>query len=318
LYTLAWVDRNGREEAIPAPARAYQSVRLSPDGSALALDAWDQERDVWIWHLARRTLTRLTFDRGTDRSPLWTPDGRRIVFSSDRDRSTPRVYWQAADGTGPAERLTDGEAFQVASSVTPDGLFALIADQRDGPADINAVPLRETPADPKPATAREARTLVKTPFVERNGVVSPDGRWLAYESNTSGDFEIYVRPYPDTTAGQWQVSAGGGTRPVWSRDSRWLFFVADGAITEVSVNAGSTWSSSVPQPAIKGAYALDATLRISLPTVSSAVNLIHPFDVSPDGKRFVLLKDEARQSKSTAPAIVVVKNWGEELKRLVK
>jgi hypothetical protein len=105
---------------------------------------------------------------------------------------------------------------------------------------------------------------------------------------------------------------------VWSRDSRWLFFVADGAITEVSVNAGSTWSSSVPQPAIKGAYALDATLRISLPTVSSAVNLIHPFDVSPDGKRFVLLKDEARQSKSTAPAIVVVKNWGEELKRLVK
>ena len=98
-----WVDRNGREEAIAAPPRAYLYPRISPDGTQLALDARDQESDIWIWNLARRTLTRLTFDSGIDRYPMWMPDGRRVVFSSQR-AGPSNVFWQSADGTGAAER----------------------------------------------------------------------------------------------------------------------------------------------------------------------------------------------------------------------
>ena len=301
---LVWVDRDGREEAIPAPSRAYSEVRLSPDGTALALGSRDQENDIWIWHLVRRTLTRLTLDRATDSYPAWMPDGRRIVFASDRDGGIPHVFWQLADGTGTVERLTDGSGFQVPSAVSPDGRVALF-EQREGPPDVRAVSLSKTPNDQaqKPGAAREVRTLVNSPFTDRNGTVSPDGRWLAYDSNQSGDYQIYVRPYPDTSSGQWQVSTSGGTKPVWSRASSELFFVQDGAIMAVRVERGTTWTAGVPQPVVKGGYAF-------------YVNL--PFDVSPDGKRFVTFKQEPRPAQASGPPILVVENWTEELKRLVK
>jgi hypothetical protein len=154
----------------------------------------------------------------------------------------------------------------------------------------------------KPA-AREIRPLVKSIFTDRNGTISPDGRWFAYESNSSGDFQVFVRPYPDTDGGQWQVSTSGGTKPVWARDSSELFFVGDGALMRVHVERGSTWTAGVPEVVVKGPYAFEVN---------------RPFDVSADGKRFVMLKQEGRPSQPSGPAIVLTENWTEELKRLVK
>jgi len=301
LRSLAWVDRNGREEDIPAPIRAYQSVRLSPDGTSLALHASDEENDIWIWHLIRRTLTRLTFDKALDGIPIWTPDGRHIVFTSDRESGIATLYEQSADGTGMPEKLTEGTGVQVPSSISPDGATLVFADQRDGPADLVAIPLLIPTGAPnqKPGQAREVRTLVKTTFIERNGMISPNGQWIAYESNASSDFQIYVRPYPDTSAGQWQVSTAGGTAPMWARDSSELFFVSDGGLMAVKVQSGATWTASVPTMLFKGPYA-------------------RPYDVSSDGKRFVVIKEQARTSQPSAAPIVVVEHWTEELKRLVK
>ena len=298
--TVTWVDRNGREEGIPIPQRPFDSVRLSPDGTALALDAIDEERDVWIWRFAGRTLTRLTFDRARDAYSGWTPDSRRVVFTSDRDRGVPLLFWQSADGTGNAERLTAPPGAHAASGVTPDGKFAVFAGQSGGPADIVAVSLGPIANDA--GASREVRTLVKTQFTERNGVVSPDGRWLAYEANSSGDFQIFVRPYPAVDTGQWQVSTTGGIHPIWARDSRALFFIGTGSIMQVEVTPGPTWTPSVPQAIVKGRYAYDAP---------------RPFDVARDG-RFVVLKDAERAADAVKPSIVVVTNWTEELTRLVK
>src|SRR5581483_1263647 len=121
---LAWVDRSGREEPIAAPSRAYVIPRISPDGTRLAIQIGDQERDIWTWDLARQTMTRVTFDPALDVQPVWTPDGRRILFSSPRGGAF-NMYWHAADGTGADVRLTTGASQHYANSVTPDGAHIL-------------------------------------------------------------------------------------------------------------------------------------------------------------------------------------------------
>ena len=127
--TLVWVDRQGREEAIKAaPARAYVSPRLSPDGTRVALDIRDQENDIWVWDFARETLTRVTSDPGVDQAPAWMPDGRRLVFSSQAGGSAGALFWQAADGTGTPERLTQSPNVQFPSAVSPDGTRVLFSE----------------------------------------------------------------------------------------------------------------------------------------------------------------------------------------------
>ncbi len=125
------MDRDGREEALAAEPRPYRYPRISPDGGRLVLDVRDPERDIWIWDFARETLTRLTFDLGGDHTPVWTPDGRRVAFASDRDGEF-NLYWKAADGTGAVERLNKSEYLQFPSAFTPDGrqLVFLEVNQR--------------------------------------------------------------------------------------------------------------------------------------------------------------------------------------------
>jgi eukaryotic-like serine/threonine-protein kinase len=213
--TLVWIDRQGRETSVGAPPRVYSYPRISPDGSRIVL--WADDGGLWAWDLARLTLTRLTFTRGLDMHPVWSPDGRRVFFSSDRDGAR-NLFAQAADGTGTAARLTTSPNGQDATAVTPDGkqlLFTELAPQSG--SDVMQVAVTE------PHTVTP---LVHTSAVERNGTVSPEGRWLAYEANDSGSFEIYVRPYPDVASGRWQISAEGGRQPLWSRDGRELFYVS--------------------------------------------------------------------------------------------
>ena len=189
--TLVWVDREGREEALAAPPRAYAYPRMSPDGSRLALDVRDRETDIWIWNFARETLTRLTFDPARDVYPAWTPDGLQVVFGSTHD-GTLNLFRKAADGTGTVEQLTQSANSLIPQTLSPDGArlvsrelhpdqgFNLVVGSLDG----------DTSLEP----------LLATEFDELNAEISPDGQRLAYQSNASGQFEIYVRPFPTSRA----------------------------------------------------------------------------------------------------------------------
>jgi WD40-like Beta Propeller Repeat len=290
--TLVWVDRHGREEAIPAPARSYTYARLSPDGTRLAVDIRDQENDIWIWRLSQGPLTRLTFDPGINRGGIWSPDGKRVAFSADRDGSE-NIYWQAADGTGTAERLTQGPGVQFPNSFTPDGRL-VYSEPNAPPFDLAVVNVNGD---------RKADLLLHEQYNEGNAAVSPDGQWLAYESNESGQNEIYVRPFPKVDDGRWQVSTGGGTRPGWARSGRELFYwQGPGKIFSVSVQPGTNFVYGPAKVVVDGRYLAPQNGR--------------PYDVSLDGERFVMIKNAAPISSSPTELVIVL-NWLQELQQKV-
>jgi serine/threonine-protein kinase len=295
--SLVWVDRQGREEMLPTPNRAYAYPRISPDGRRIALDIRDQENDIWIWDNARRGLTRFTFDPGVNRGIAWTPDGRRVAFSVERD-ATESVFWQAGDGTGSPERLTSyAGRSQVPISFSPDGTRLVFNEPSAPPFDLYLLNLD---AD------RKVTPLLKGPRSEHNAEISPDGRWLAYQSDESGSSEVYVRPFPNISDGRWPVSTDGGTRPAWARNGGELFYLkADGTMVAVPVKLGTGvdgFSAGIPQALFKGQYFMTVAGRT--------------YDVSADG-RFLMIKNATPAASASDPQLVVVLNWQEELKRLV-
>jgi eukaryotic-like serine/threonine-protein kinase len=299
-FSLVWVNRQGREEPIAAPPRAYVYPRISPDGSRLALDIRDQENDIWIWDLKRQTMSRLTFDPGFDRAPVWTPDGRRVVFSSQRGGLTNggNIFWQAADGTGTVERLTTSDHAQFTTSVSPDGTRLVFRD--DDPKTRRDVWMATLDGN------RATESLLRTPFDEDNGDVSPDGRWLAYQSNESGQIQVYVRPFPKVDAGRWQISTIGGSRPAWARNGRELFYLdATNQMMAVPVQTSPAFSAGNPARVFETRYLTPNNGRT--------------YDVSADGQRFLMIKgiDNDRASGTPPVNIVVVLNWFEELKQRV-
>jgi len=299
--TLVWVDRKGRQEDLAAPPRPYVAPRISPDGTQVALDVRDQDNDIWIWTLARNTLTRLTFDSGLDRDPAWMPDGRRIVFSSQRGDAPNlalNLFWQASDGTGAAERLTESPNGHSATSLSADGTTLVFSDF--GPS----IDIRMMALDGQ----RRLAPLVATSFIERNADLSADGRWMAYQSNDSGREEVYVRPFPAIDGGRWQVSTGGGTHPLWASNSRELFYVdAEGRIVAVPVQPGPGFVAGTSHVVVEGSFVT------TIPGISGRM-----YDVSRDGQRFLLLKSlQGDKQAAMPPQIVVITNWFEELRRRV-
>ena len=176
-------------------------MRLSPDGTRIALYEGLQDNSLWMWDLRRPALTRITSAPGTDQSPVWTPDGRRLVFASTREGGVYNLWWQPTDGTAPAERLTTSPIPQFPTGITPDGTQVLFHQTTATGRDLMRLTLDAT---------RRISPVLQTPFDERNGIVSPDGHWLAYESDSSGAFEVYVST----------VSEHGG-RPVAGLDYGW-------------------------------------------------------------------------------------------------
>jgi len=285
LRTLAWVDRQGREVPIDVPRRAYISARLSPDGGRVALDVEETKTsDIWIWDDARSALVRFTADPGDDFSPEWTPDGRRIVFTSTRTGSR-RLFWQAADGTGTAELLVENPNAELAYSPAPDR-SALVVTGRDG-AGLLAL-----------GATRQVTPLIPAEKRPVDAAVAPNGSWIAYESTESGSSEVYVRPFPNVNDGRWQVSRGGGAAPVWARSGDELFYVGpDRGLWSVSVRTKPAFVAGDVKRILADRYLMFGEGRRS-------------YDVSPDGQRFLVIKE-------TGGSIVVVQNWTEELKRLV-
>jgi len=210
---LVWVTRNGAEQPLTAPARGYQFPRLSPDGRRIAVGIVEQESQTWLYDIARETLTRWTFQGGSNILGAWTPDGTRIAFQSTKE-GTPNLFWQLADGSGGLERLTTSEYTDAPMSWSRDGrLLAFIEITPTTGYDIWVLRLKDHKAEP----------FLRTPFNESVPSFSPDGRWLAYISDESGHFEVYVQPYPGP-GGKRQISTDGGTEPVWNPNGRELFY----------------------------------------------------------------------------------------------
>ena len=292
---LVWVDRRGTMEAVSEIQRTFQEPRFSPDGSRLSVTVWEgEDSNIWIYEIARGILTPLTFE-GQNRGAIWTPDGKRVAFSSNRNDEW-NISWMPADGSGEAEVLTVGTNPQTLGSWSPDGqLLAFVQSLSIATrSDIWLLPI---------AGERKPQTFLGTQFDENHPVLSPDGQWIAFNSDPSGSNEIYVRALSGE-GGSIQVSTDGGREPVWSPDGQELFYRNQDRIMAVSVQTGPTFQAQTPKLLFEGAY-LDSTVLAGL-----AAN----YDVSPDGKRFVMLKAEEGSQQNQ---ITVVINWFEELKRLV-
>ena len=290
--TLVWMDRQGREETIPVPPRAYAGARLSPDGTRVALEVSDENTNIWIWHLVRQTLTRLTFDAEGTFGGIWSPDGQRLAFSRIADGDN--IYWQAADGTGIPERLTQRSKFQRPIAFAPDATALLFHEPPAGVKDIGIVRL---------SGDRKSELILHSPFDEANAEISPDGRWLVYQSNESGRAEIYVRPFPDVGSGRWQISTDGGTRPVWARTGRELFYyIPPGTIMAVPIELRPSFDAGTPRALFTADYPAQLAHR--------------PYDVSPDGQRFLMIKAVSGEA-APPPQLVVVQHFDDELRRLV-
>ena len=212
---LVWVSRNGAEQPLAADAHAYLQPRLSPDGRRIAVGIAEKESQLWLYDLSRETLTRFTFEGSNNLVPFWTPDGKRIVFTSNKEGQR-NLFWQLADGSGGLERLATSEFLEIPGAVSPDGqLLAFSEVNPTTQRDIWVLRL----GDPSAGSGQAARRSLSSErqFNESAPRFSPDGRWLAYVSDESGRFEIYVQPYPGP-GGKWQISTEGGTEPVWNRE----------------------------------------------------------------------------------------------------
>jgi eukaryotic-like serine/threonine-protein kinase len=308
--SLVWVDRRGIETPIKAPTRPYGVARLSPDGTRVAVDIRSPESDIWVWDLARETLTPLGLDPGVDLAPVWTRDSRRIIWSSSRGGGNPNVYVQSADGTGPVERLTTNERAQFATAVTPDGSRVILfsPNAASGVGSLAAADIFTAPLD---ARGQRPVPLLQSPAQKLAAEMSPDGRWLAYQSDESGRREVFVRPFPHVESGRWQVSTEGGTRPAWSRKGDELFYLdGNDQLTAVRFQASdTTFIPGKPARVLNAKYVAGSTTR--------GYDL-RSYDVSADGQRFLMLKETAGASTSAPlPTMIVVVNWIEELKSRV-
>jgi Tol biopolymer transport system component len=302
-YRRAFAYRRSNEnrcsESLAAPPRSYVYARLSPDGTRVALDVRDEQNDIWVWNLARQTLARITKDPGIDRFPVWSADGTRIAYSSSRGGTIDNVFSQAADGTGESERLIEAQTAHSPQTFTPDGSQLVVREGGGGTGSLKLLSL---------TGKRAILPLIQPPGVEVNGEISPDGRWLAYQSNESGRVEIFVRPFPNVNSAKFLVSTDGGTHPLWARNGRELFYLTGTrpggvAVMAVPIQPGATLTAGRPQKLFEGPY---------LATISTVAR---PYDVSAGG-RFLMIKDPSRDESSGPSSFVILLNFFDELKRL--
>jgi Tol biopolymer transport system component len=287
LRRLLSVDRNGLESPLTDDSRFYSTSAFSPSGRELALCI---DFDVWVLDVEQRSLNRITFDDANDYTPIWTADGRWITFGSMRD-GPANIYWKPSDGSGPAERIIENENDKYPCSWSPDGkVLAFVEATPDTQRDIWMYPTEE---------GQEPYPFLNSRAAEMQAQFSPDGRWLAYVSNESGRFEVYVRSFPDP-GGKWQVSREGGYAPIWASDGTEIYFY-DGAdkIMAASVSSARQFAVTKVQELF--------TLR-GLTGFAAG----RSFDVSPDGQRFVFAQS---QEPRATTQLNLIFDWVDLMKR---
>lgn len=295
--TITWTDRAGRETPIAVQPRNYYYVRLSPDGAYLSLDARDEQEDIWIWDLRRGAISRLTDKPGAEQYGLWMPKGLGVVFNSASGSRT-ELYRMRRDGTGQMEQITETSAERLApfpNAITPDGEQVIFRAATTNSKNDLWIASMTGP--------RSVRKLLDGPHHELNASLSPDGKWMAYESDQSGRTEVYVRPFPDVQSGQFPVSVAGGSEPVWARNE--IFFIADDSkLMAVPVSTTSGFVAEKPVVLFDvSPYYFGGQGR--------------NYDVAADGKRFVMVKDPPAARSQTFP-INVILNWTQELRNVMK
>jgi len=298
-YPIVWVERNGGVSSAWTEPGSYANPRLSPDGKRLALTQLrDGNWDIWVLDLERGVPTRLTFDDSVESEQVWTPDGQYLIFSSDQ-AGVDNLYRKRADGSGQVERISEMSQAHWAHSVSPDGRFVAFIGG-DVQNDVWVMPLDG---------ARKAEPFASTRFGESSASFSPDGRWLAYDSNESGRQEVYVRPFP-ARGGKWQVSDGGGAYPKWSRDGRELYYrVDEGLMVATIETVGETFRAGKPRPLFSGAF------RGGVAGLPLGGYVFSDYDVAPDGKRFVMFPGAGPSGRAEHPHVTLVTQWSDELRR---
>ena len=291
---LVWVDRKGATQQVTEIKRDFEDPRLSPDGTRLSVTVYEgPQHDVWIYENSRGILAPFTFEGANSRA-IWTPDGQRITFTSDRGGPF-NIFWMPADGSGEAEQLTTSEQNQASYSWSPEGVLSLRQGQQSYNSDIWVLPL-EGEGKPQP--------FLVTEFNEIHPMFSPDGRWIAFTSNRSGQSEVYVKAYPGP-GGIVPISSDGGTQPMWAHSGKELFYRIGDKMMAVSLRTEPTFEAETPTVLFEGTYSYGRLERTP------------QYDVSPDGQRFVMVKASSDAEETPLTQINVVLNWFEELKRLV-
>lgn len=287
--TIVWVDRTGQAETLVNESDSYQFPRLSPDGKKLVVStAVEGVSSIWVVDLERGTRTRVVMDGNID-YPEWTPDGTRVTFVG-REEGTWGVYSKRADGTGEAELLLRSEQWLTTLAWHPTAEFLAIERQEVGPSDLVLMD-----------ASGEVSPLEKTPFNETAPTFSPDGSYLAYVSDETGEREVYVRTFPGS-GGKWAISRGGGVEPVWSRDGRSLYYRAGGEVWVTPVQLGPDFQAGASSRLFDLPYGVRNGPLFTTPN----------YDVSPDGERLVMIQSAG----DVLTEARVILNWSEELKRL--
>ena len=287
--SLLWVDRQGKASPITNDRAAFRSPYLSPDGQRLAMNINSQGNwDVWVYEMARGTLTRVTHTGGDEGGPKWTPDGEQLTYAYVVPLPV-RIFWSPADGSSESEVLVESEYDRAPASWSNDGRALLFVETH--PTTGQDIWVLEVEPE------RKTWPFLKTPFQERQAIFSPSGQWVAYVSDESGRDEVYVRPFPDSGR-KWQVSTSGGSGPVWARDERELFYRNDRKMMAVEVQSGSVFTARAPKLLFEGSFELDSDRN---------------YDVSPDATRFVMVEEP----ETPHTQINVALNWMEDVKGLV-
>jgi eukaryotic-like serine/threonine-protein kinase len=287
LSQPVWFDRKGKELRAVGKPDVYGNVSIAPNGKSMAASITDiasQNTDIWTYDLQRGNTKRLTFDPAQDSVPVWNPDGARLVFASNR-RDFNDLYVKNSDGAQEEKNILHSDVDKFPNNWSREGKYILYTQD----ADLWFVTLPEL----------KGSLFLKAPSVLRNGQFSPDGKWVAYASNETGRWEIYVTSFP-APRGKWQVSVGGGEQPRWRGDGRELFYLSpDSKVMAVPVTTGTNFESGTPLPLFQ------ATPRQPIPLYDLFV-----YDVSRDGQRFLIITPV--KEAETAPMSVVL-NWTTKL-----